>query len=218
MRILAIGGPKGAGKDTAAQFLLARNSLLQAQLFQQVNFADALKGACGMIFGLTLTEMYDASLKEVVLDRWPYKCPRELMQNVANVFRTLYAPDIWVRSWERKIKLISTGCVVVTDLRHPEEITKLQELGAKILYVHNPTVEASRTKGIAEGDPLWCNSSESFSELIRASADCVLENEGTNLQALYTNMEKCIDSLFGDFTQWPESQATLKHKGKGAYA
>ena len=131
MRIIAFCGPKSAGKDTAAKYLLARASLIRADLFIQVNFADTLKNVCGLIFGLSEKEMNDPMLKEMPLDRWPFVSPRTLLQNVAKTFRTLYAPDVWVKAWSRKVDHIKAGCIVITDLRHMEEYEKLRELGAR---------------------------------------------------------------------------------------
>lgn len=206
MRIIAFAGPKGSGKDTAARYLLARNTLLTATTFRQNNFAESLKLSVELIFGFTNKELNDPALKEIVIDRWPFKSPREILQNFANLCRTMYAQDIWVRAWERRIKLIgdNSNCIIVTDLRHIEEVEKLRELGAKIIYVHNPKIEELRMKGIEAGDPLWCDSSEALAAALRKEADAEIENDGVNLQDLYVQVHHAVLGLYPEWLEWQE--------------
>lgn len=208
MRIIAFCGPKSSGKDTAAKYLLARNSLMRSNLFVQINFADPLKAACGIMFGLSDAEMNDPILKEKPLDRWPYVTPREILQKVAKLFRTMYAPDFWVRGWERKMLHVKTGCIVVTDLRHVEELDKLKEYGAKIVYIHNPKVEKARAEGIASGDPLWSDQSEAFAEVLRLNADVVIPNDGAHMDTLHAHVDTQAKKLIGDWQLWPEAAQT----------
>ncbi|UTC29948.1 deoxynucleotide monophosphate kinase [Brevundimonas phage vB_BpoS-StAshley] len=209
MRIIAFAGPKSCGKDTAARYLLARNSLLKNQLFRQLNFAETLKLTLELMFGYTPAELNDAALKEVMIDRWPAKTPRDIMQNFANLMRTMYAQDIFVRAWVRKAMLLGSdkNCILVTDLRHPEELEKLRELGAKIIYVDNPKVEAERVAGRAAGDPLWSDSSEAFSDLMRQEADAVVYNDGEGFQRLYDHVHQAVLQLYGDWKDWQELAA-----------
>ncbi len=209
MRIIAFCGPKGSGKDQSAKFLLARNSVIKSDLFLQVNFADTLKSVCGTMFGLTFAEMNEAAYKEVVLDRWPYKSPRDLMQTTARLFRTMFAPEIFVMAWERKIKVIKAGCIVCTDLRHQEEYDLLRMLDAKIFYVENKEVEAARLKGIAEGDPLWSDPSEAYIEFLKATADEIIPNDGASLDMLYANVQTALCNQFGDWSTWGADTPSL---------
>lgn len=203
MRIVAFCGPKGSGKDTAAKYLLARSSIISPSLFMQVNFADTVKAICGLMFGFSQADLYDAVLKEVVYKEWPYRTPRELMQNVANTARNLYGSDIWVRAWERKVRMVKSGCIVVTDLRFPdEELPKLREFGGKIFYVDNPRIEAERERGIATGDPLWVNISESWATVLRNEADAIIPNDGCDLAKLHMEVHKAFTTHFGNWQDW----------------
>lgn len=200
-RIIAFCGPKGSGKDSAAQYLLARNSLYTSSLFQRHNFADPLKAACCWIFGVTHEEVNDAVLKETPLDRWPFKTPRELLQHVAKLFRTLYSQDIWVRSWVRSAPHIYTQCIVVTDLRHQEEVDELLSRNAKIVYVHNRRVEQLRLDGIKNGDPLWSDASEAMCPVLKDIAHTVVENNGS-FDELHTQVAHIAKAFFGDWDTW----------------
>lgn len=206
MRIISFCGPKGSGKDTAAAYLLARNSLENLNLFQRVNFADPLKASTTLIFGYSQLEMSDALLKEKAVDRWPYKSPRETLQNFAHTMRTMYQPDIWVKAWERNIQLqpaITAACIVCTDLRHMEELDKLQELKATIFYIDNPKVEQLRQKGIDRGDPRWTDPSEAMAPLLRQVANQVVDNSGS-LDQLQSNVFNAVTQELGDFHLWSQ--------------
>jgi len=204
VRIIAFAGPKGSGKDTAAKYLLARNSLLQSNTFIQANFADTLKLATELLFGFTPQELNDPALKEVVIERWPHKCPREVLQNLANLLRTMYAPDIFVRAWVRRVNQMSTetNCILVTDLRHIEEVDKLREMGAKIVYVNNPRVEQLRLEGRQNGDPLWSDSSEALAEALKTEADIIIENNGHDFQTLWGEVHRAVNALYPEWHTW----------------
>lgn len=211
MKLIVFCGPKGSGKDTAARYLLNQNPpppnvgmsgmKIPPPLFQKLNFADPLKTSCGLIFGLTDAEMNDPGLKERVLDRWPFKTPRELMQNVAHLFRTMYAPDIWVRAWERRLRDTHSRCIVVTDLRHQEELDLLTKLGAQIFYIDNPVVEAARAQGIERGEKLWTDPSEAMAPVLKSIATAVIPNSGT-LDELAAATLLAAKGTAGDWTTW----------------
>lgn len=204
MRIIAFAGPKGCGKDTAAKYLLARNSLLKSTMFIQLNFADTLKLSTELLFGFSQAELNDPSLKEIPVDRWPHKTPREMLQNFANLLRTMYALDIFVRAWGRRVKMLgkTSNCVLVTDLRHVEELDELRLLGAKIIYVNNPLVEEIRTTARAAGDPLWSDSSEALAEFLKEGADYIIQNEGSDFQTLWGEVHKAVKTLYPDWNDW----------------
>ena len=212
MRIICFTGPKGSGKDTAARYLLNQNPELSFhQIFQQINFADPLKKACGLIFGFTDLEMSDALLKEKVMDRYPHKSPREVLQHVANTMRTLYSPDIWVQAWQRRLPTMEAECLVCTDLRHPEELDLLRQYKAKIVYVENPAVsQAQRDAQLqAKGDlsihdtstKLWNDPSESFYPLMRLNSDAVITNDGT-ITELHQQVDTVAKGFYGDWNSW----------------
>jgi hypothetical protein len=85
-----------------------------------------------------------------------------------------------------------------------EELDKLRELGAKIVYVNNPKVEKLRSEGIAAGDPLWSDFSEKFAGAMRLNADYTIENDGDSLDALHSEVHKAMIDLFGDWLEWQE--------------
>jgi len=201
MRVIVFTGPKTSGKDTAARFLLARNSLLRANLFEQHNFADPLKNACGSLFGLTPAEMNDMPFKEQELNRWPFGAPREHLIKVAKMFRTFYGGDVFVRRWEEVIKLSKAECIVVTDLRHTEELDKLEEMKAIIIYVQNNKAEAKLRELKDLGDVAANDASEASYDLMRAKAHAVIPNNGS-INDLHTHVSIAAQKHLGDWSLW----------------
>ncbi|MEB3059338.1 hypothetical protein, partial [Parvimonas sp. D9] len=128
-RVLVFTGPKGSGKDTAcANPLLERARLRRLRfpqerpLFERVPFAGAIKQSCSILYGLTEEEMEDSILKEKTLSRWPWQPPRKLLQDDANAKREQYDGYFHVRAWLRAVAKSRAHCIVVTDLRFPEEL------------------------------------------------------------------------------------------------
>lgn len=114
--IIGLVGRKGCGKDTVGKILVEDYG------FTRVAFADKVKEVCKIVFGLTDDEMNNPSLKEVVLDRWPYESPRSLMQKVGTEsFRTIW-PDVWMENVKRKIDNEGLEKVVITDVRFENEL------------------------------------------------------------------------------------------------
>lgn len=208
MRILAFCGPKSSGKDTAATYLLARNSLLNEKLFEQMNFADPLKSAVQSIFGVTYKELNEMPFKEQLLDRWPYLIPREVLQNMAKQMRTFYGPDVFARRWGERIKQATAACVVCTDLRHLEELDLMEQLGATIIYVENARVEKEMVDGRANGDPLWSDVSESHYALLKARAHRIIPND-RGINDLHEMCDKAVKETLGDWTMWGTKPPTI---------
>lgn len=208
MRIVAFTGPKTSGKDTAAKYLLARNSILKSNLFEQHNFADAMKNTCANIFGFTPQEMNEMPFKEQELSRWPFHTPRYHMINIAKLFRTFYGGDVWVRAWERKIKISRAKCIVLTDLRHVEELEVLQKMQAVIIYVQNDKAEAELHRLREAGDMAANDVSEAAYELMRMSATTVLPNNGT-IDELHSKMAEVALEHLGNWTIWGDEEVKL---------
>lgn len=201
-KIIAFAGPKGSGKDTAAARLLTRNEIERAEFFVRTPFAYGVKEICKMVFGLTNDEVEDSTLKETKLDRWPFETPRKLLQDIANHFRDEYSPDVWVKTWERRIQNIGNACALITDMRFPEEVQRVKDMGGYIVYVQRDSAEEKLNQAIAEGDPLATNVSESHWDFIKESADEILYNNGM-VQDIFDPVEAIVKKLYGHWLLWP---------------
>lgn len=120
--LVAFCGGKGHGKSTAVQVLLDAG-------YTPVNFADPLKAACAIIFGLTAEEMEDEVIKEKPLDRWPYLSPRQIMQHVGTDLFRNWLPETWTRAYDRVVDevLADGGKVATSDVRFNNEVPSVKK-------------------------------------------------------------------------------------------
>lgn len=209
-RILAFSGPKGSGKDTAAAYLSTRNEIEGFNYFQKIAFAEPIKQMCMIAFGLTRDEVEILELKEKTLERWPFVTPRSLLQDVANHFRDVYGADVWVRAWLRQVEESTAGCVLVTDLRFPNEVERLKNMGAYIIYVQSDWAENKLKEAQEAGDPLALNVSESHWDEIKGAADVIMPNNGS-IPDLFTAVEDVSNMLYGQRRDWHGVARTALH-------
>ncbi|UTC29904.1 deoxynucleotide monophosphate kinase [Bajunvirus bajun] len=125
-KIVAITGKRGHGKSTASD-------ALEALGYRNIAFGDPVRQVVEIVYGVSMHEMLDPVLKEQVLNRWPFKSPRELMQIVGtDMFRKTKFNDgkpldeTWVKCFEREAQEYSH--IVCSDLRFPNEADALREM------------------------------------------------------------------------------------------
>ena len=138
--IIGICGFIGAGKDTAADYLVNFHE------FRRESFAATLKDACAAVFGWdrTMLEGRTTSAREwrEQVDSWwaqrlnmPELTPRLMLQIWGTeVCRRGFHDDIWIASLENKLRTSSDN-VVVSDCRFPNEIAALKAQGGKIVWI-----------------------------------------------------------------------------------
>ena len=196
--IIAFTGPKESGKDTAANWLLARNSLVGRAIFQKINFADPLKQMAAILFCLSGEECNDSILKSKILDRFPYRSPRDLLIAMARWARFTYGGEVFVNRWRTSVEEaedVFGEVIVVTDLRHPEELAELLKQGAAIIYVQNDAAELRLNQAKAAGDRLAIDESEAHYDLMRASAHVTITNN-TSIDELHSQViQKIVPML-----------------------
>lgn len=138
--IIGVCGFIGSGKDTVADYLVNFHE------FRRESFADSLKDSVAAVFGWDRT-MLEGRTKESrewreQVDTWwaerlsmPTLTPRWVLQYWGTeVCRRTFHDDIWIASLENKLRQ-SNDNVVVSDVRFPNEITAIKNLGGKIIWV-----------------------------------------------------------------------------------
>jgi len=171
--LIAIAGPKGSGKDTAAQPLLDVG-------FRRINFSDELKWLACEIFNFTrgqcesqeakerpfdqplaiddehiirlVTHEYrhpdlDASITRMIAAYAGLELPslRALLQWIGTAFRNQVSKDFWIDAWRNKVnRHRATGArVVCTDVRYANERQAVRDIGGVLFYVDRPGLAAN---------------------------------------------------------------------------
>lgn len=130
--IVALCGAKRHGKGTAARGLIENHD------FVQVDFADALRRCCAEAFGIPLEIWYDDTRKESDLAEYGYpgETVRSLLITVGTDLMRSKWKNIWVNTW-RNVAMQHQR-VVCTDLRFPNELDAVRNLGALVMRVVRP--------------------------------------------------------------------------------
>ncbi len=205
--IIGICGLIGAGKDTAADYLVNLHH------FRRESFANSLKDAVAQVFGWDRT-MLEGRTKQArewreQVDPWwsarldmPNLTPRWILQYWGtDVCRRAFHDDIWIASLENKLRN-SQDDVVISDCRFPNEILAIKRAGGIVVrVVRGPEPEwydaaLSVNRG-PDGNSSWALSRRQLEKLkIHASEtswigtkfDAVLDNNGT-LDHLYEQVK-----------------------------
>jgi hypothetical protein len=138
--IIGFVGLIGAGKDTAADYLVNFHG------FRRDSFANTLKDAVSNVFGWdrTLLEGRTTQAREwrEQVDPWwaerlnmPKLTPRWVLQYWGTeVCRHGFHDDIWIASVENKMRK-TTDNIVISDVRFPNEIKAIHNAGGIVIRV-----------------------------------------------------------------------------------
>lgn len=132
--LYAFTGLRGHGKTTAAEALIEKHG------FAHLNFADPLREVVAAVYGVTMDEMLNPDLKEKVLDRYPFKAPRELLQHVGTDLFRNYIDDTWIEAFRQRAQaLIDGGApgVVCSDCRFLNEAAMIRSMGGVLIKIED---------------------------------------------------------------------------------
>lgn len=127
--IVGLCGAIGAGKTAAARQLSARYG------FVRVRFAGPLKD---MLRALGLAEEdVDGGLKDRPCALLGGRTPRHAMQTLGTEWgRQCVDKNLWVRAWRAQTERYDN--VVADDVRFPNEVAEIKNLGGVVLRVTRP--------------------------------------------------------------------------------
>ena len=194
--IVLIGflGKKGAGKDTAANYLLTTEDRAR-----RYAFADPLKNVCKILFNFTEEQLY-GSLKDVVDPRWSIK-PRDAFQFIGTeIFREKInelvpgiGNDFWVKNLENRLLLSYKNGerhFVISDVRFPNEVALIHKYKGTVIKIHRELLNAQKK---SKPDKNELHLSETNIDKIQNHDVDLLNNK--TLEELYTNIDKlCLFS------------------------
>ena len=158
MQIIGLSGKKKCGKSYVATYI--ENMF---PVCKRISFADKLKTVVTELFSLE-DECYDPDKKEIVLEQWGVT-PRTLMQKIGTeMFRNTLQeviPDIsmpynsiWVTNVHNQIISLNpkyVDCVIIDDVRFPDEYDCIRNLGGKVIEIIRPFTPTDMDSHASEG-------------------------------------------------------------------
>ena len=166
MKLIALCGAAGAGKDTVADMLPAR----------KLAFADALYREVAEAWGVEQHVLRCRETKETPTDIlaiqsckafgfWPWAAenltaalyessPRQILQWWGD-YRRAQDPDYFVKLTGAEVEILgSYGAIdaVVTDVRFPNEAALVRQLGGQLWQIRRPGYEAGGTGHASDTD------------------------------------------------------------------
>ena len=173
--IIGFVGLIGAGKDTAADYLVNFHG------FRRDSFANTLKDAVAHVFGWDRT-LLEGRTKEArewreQVDPWwaerlqiPKLTPRWVLQYWGTeVCRVGFHDDIWIASLENKMRKTRDN-IVISDVRFPNEIKAIHNAGGLVIRVKRGD------------DPAWFQAATDY-------------NKGPNGNAAWSLSKNKLDQL-----------------------
>jgi len=116
MVIIGIHGKARSGKTTAANHLIAQYG------FMRMSFADALKEAAHLIFGISMVELYSDKKSEFT---------RDVLQKLGTDCCRTLDPGVWVNAMDRKLRELNKfkphSKIVIDDVRFFNEAEMLMK-------------------------------------------------------------------------------------------
>lgn len=201
--IIGLVGFIGNGKGTIADILVEHHG------FVKESFANSLKDAVSIIFGWDRILLEGATKesrewREQPDAYWSEKFEREFSPRLAlqlmgtEAGRDVFHKDIWIHSLVRRMQKDKN--YVIADVRFPNEIEAIQEIGGKIIRVkrgENPSwynTALDYNAGRIEIQP-----DAHFSEWawIGSPIDAILDNN-CDLFQLKNRVDKLVDSLYNN--------------------
>jgi hypothetical protein len=197
--IIGICGLIGAGKDTAADYLVNWHE------FRRDSFAATLKDAVSAVFGWD-RELLEGRTKAArewreQIDTWwanrldmPDLTPRWVLQYWGtDVFRNHFHQDIWIASLENKLRQTRDN-VVISDCRFLNEVESIRRIGGRVIRIvrgqdpewfhlarTSPQNMLDRYPGVHASEYSWAPT----------EFDHIVENNGT-IDELYCELKNLV--------------------------
>ena len=149
--IIGLAGHAGAGKDTAARYLVSRYGFVQssfaapihdmaAVMLEQVGYSDA--------------HLRHRVFKERVIPELGFS-PRALMQTLGTEVGRLLNREVWVRHLETRLGLTAQGApvhdrIVISDVRFCNEAYWVRARGGKVVRLTRPQAQGQARAHVSE--------------------------------------------------------------------
>jgi hypothetical protein len=180
-KVVGLVGYAGSGKDAAAKALVEDG-------WVRVAFADAVREAALAInpsissVGPVVPRMPLRDLVEIAGWESAKSNPevRQLLQRLGTeAGRNIHGPDCWVNIARRKIEATDAN-VVITDVRFPNEVEMVRQMGGKLIAIARPGV-----------GPVNDHVSDSGLAMLRSQCDQHIDNGGA-LEFLHASIREAV--------------------------
>ena len=198
--IIGLIGLINSGKGTVGSMLIEQD-------FQHESFANSLKDATASIFNwdramLEGDTSASRAQRETVDEWWnerlqiPDFTPRVALQILGtDILRNHFHADIWVLSMEARIKDAKQN-VVITDVRFPNEVRSIRELGGKIVRIKrgdDPELFSLAASDHESMPVIYPNVHASEYSWAGTTPDYLIDNKGT-----IGDLRKIVNDLLED--------------------
>lgn len=198
--IIGLHGYQQAGKDTVGKYLVDNYG------FIRVPFAEGLKDATAVLFGITVEDVEHLKMDEHssiivkgtskdqypsdrTLNTYAFLKMREVIQRMGTeVGRNIFGPDTWINLVEWKIEKYQYENVVITDCRFPNEAEWIRTYAPRIFDMQTAVIEITRP-GFG---PKEAHASEE--RLPTNMIDMVIENHGS-VEQLHNSIDEAMRHL-----------------------
>lgn len=212
IKLIGITGRKYCGKDTLGNYFVEQYG------FERMAYADALKEATRCIFDFDDEQLYGNS-KEIIDPYWNVT-PRQVLQFIGtDLFRNHIkellpdmGKDIWIHVIKRKImnklKKNPNTKIVITDIRFPNELQAIKDLGGITIKIQrdNAQIKVNKQNALNDIQNISLKLSKSdinhqeLSNLIKELEQVNIKLQETNAKTDIHESEVLIDSLETDYT------------------
>jgi hypothetical protein len=175
--VISFKGDAGAGKDTAADYLVDKYG------FKKDSFGKHLKDVVALAFFIQREMLDDQEFKSSV-NEFTEMTVRTILQKVGTeCFRNQIGDDFWIRCLLRRNKDY-TGPLALTDSRMENEINEIQANGGHVVLIRRQAkmLQGQEAKHI----------SEAVLDNVKYSA--IFENNGTK-EELYAQIDAFMKTL-----------------------
>ena len=139
LTLIGITGKARSGKDTVGNYIKGMHN------FNTYAFADPIKKAASIMFGIPLDYFYDDEHKERIVSQWDLS-PRQIMQTLGTEGgRDLFRQDIWVKRGEIEWANFCANNqyrsgLIFTDVRFENEAEMIRLNGGHIIHIERENV------------------------------------------------------------------------------
>lgn len=131
--VIGISGFVGSGKTSVAEWFIGNHG------FKRFSFADPIREMM-MVLGVDEATLRDPKKKEEPHNALMGRTPREAMETLGTAWgREIIHPQLWIGQFALRTR--KARMVIVDDVRFPNEVQAIREIGGKVFKLIVPGKE-----------------------------------------------------------------------------